>query len=48
MCSSCKGKCTEGEVKMLDGHFLSEDEVNAGNILTCISYPLTEKITIEL
>lgn len=48
MCSTCKGKCVEGKVKMLDGHFLSEDEVNAGNILTCISYPLTEKVTIEL
>ncbi len=48
MCSTCKGKCVEGKVKMLDGHFLSEEEVNAGDILTCISYPLTEKVTIEL
>ena len=48
MCASCKCKCVEGEVKMLDGHFLTEEEVKAGNILSCISYPLTEKVTIEI
>ena len=48
MCSECKAKCTEGEVKMLDGHFLPESEVAQGNILTCISYPLSEKITLEI
>ena len=48
MCAACKAKCTEGKVKMLEGHFLSEDEVEQGNILTCISYPLTEKITLEI
>jgi len=48
MCAECKAKCVEGKVKMLDGHFLPEKEVVAGSILTCISYPLTEKITLEI
>lgn len=48
MCASCKGKCVEGEVKMLEGHFLSPSEVESGAILTCISYPLSEKVVIEI
>ena len=48
MCSSCKAKCTEGEVKMIEGHILPENEVNSGTILTCVSYPLSEKVTIEI
>lgn len=48
MCSTCKAKCTEGEVNMTDGHFLSEEEVAKGIILTCISYPVSEKIVLEI
>lgn len=48
MCSTCIAKCVEGEVKMIDGHFLPENDVKNGNILTCISYPVSEKIVIEL
>lgn len=48
MCSTCKAKCIEGEVKMTDGHFLSESDVEMGNILTCISYPVSEKVVIEI
>ncbi|MBC3759639.1 ferredoxin--NADP reductase [Hyunsoonleella sp. SJ7] len=48
MCSTCKGKCVEGEVKMMDGHILPESEVEAGNILTCVTYPVSEKVVIEI
>lgn len=48
MCSTCKAKCIEGEVKMTDGHFLPESDVESGTILTCISYPVSEKIVVEL
>jgi 2Fe-2S type ferredoxin len=48
MCSSCKGTCVSGRVKMIDGHLLSEDEVKKGDILTCVSYPESEQIVIEL
>ncbi len=47
MCSSCKGVCTTGEVKMMDGHILDPDEVNRGVILTCVSYPVSEKVVID-
>ena len=48
MCSTCKAKCVEGEVKMIDGHYLSDNEVLSGDILTCISYPLSEKVVLEI
>ncbi len=48
MCASCKAKCVEGEVKMTEGHFLTEEDVQSGSILTCITYPLTEKVVIEI
>ncbi len=48
MCSTCKAKCVEGEVKMTDGHFLPESEVESGSILTCISYPVSKKVVIEI
>lgn len=47
MCSTCKCKCVEGEVSMTDGHFLSDEEVKQGYILSCISFPKTERVQIE-
>ncbi len=47
MCSSCKAKCVSGEVKMIEGHLLPEKEVEEGNILTCISFPTTEDVSIS-
>jgi ring-1,2-phenylacetyl-CoA epoxidase subunit PaaE len=48
MCSTCKAKCVEGEIKMTEGHLLAEEDVAAGNILTCVSYPVSEKVVIEI
>lgn len=48
MCSTCKARCVEGEVSMPDGHFLTDEEVAEGYILTCIGSPRTEKVTIEI
>ena len=48
MCSTCKAKCIEGEVKMTDGHLLADEDVASGSILTCITYPLSEKVVIEI
>lgn len=48
MCSTCKAKCVSGEVKMIEGHFLPESDVANGAILTCISYPVSESIVIEI
>ena len=48
MCSTCKGTCKDGEVTMSKGHFLTQDQVDAGEVLTCITYPNSETLTIEL
>jgi len=48
MCSTCKGKCVEGEVTMIDGHTLPEEEVEKGYVLTCVTYPASEKVVIEI
>lgn len=48
MCSTCKAKCIEGEVEMTEGHFLPQSDVDNGDILTCISYPVSEKVVIEI
>lgn len=48
MCASCKATCTSGEITMTEGHFLDESEVSNGAILTCISYPASEEIEIEV
>lgn len=48
MCSTCLGKCIEGETTMSKGHLLTNDQVENGEILTCVTYPNSEKITIEI
>jgi len=48
MCSSCMAKCTSGNVKMMEGHLLPENEVNDGYILTCVAFPQSEEVEIIL
>lgn len=45
-CNTCKAKCRKGEVKMSDGNVLTKEEIDAGEILTCISYPKSEAIEL--
>jgi len=46
MCASCKATCVSGDIKMTEGHFLEQKEVDEGKILTCISYPESEHVVI--
>lgn len=47
VCSTCRCKVTEGEVDM-DINFALEDyEVARGFVLTCQSYPVTDKVRID-
>lgn len=48
MCSTCIGKCIEGETTMSKGHLLSDAQVESGEVLTCVTYPNSEKVTIEI
>jgi len=47
MCSTCRGKLLEGQVKMAKNYALEPHEVEAGFVLTCQSYPLTERVLIS-
>lgn len=47
VCSTCRALLSEGEVDM-DTNFALEDyEVSRGYILTCQSYPVTDKIVVD-
>jgi ring-1,2-phenylacetyl-CoA epoxidase subunit PaaE len=47
VCSTCRALLSEGEVDM-DANFALEDyEVQRGYILTCQSYPITDKIVVD-
>ncbi len=47
VCSTCRAKLTEGEVKMDVNYALEAEELAKGFILTCQSHPLTEKVVID-
>ena len=47
ICMTCLGRVTEGEAIMDDPGMLSDEEIDEGFILTCISKPASEKITID-
>ncbi len=44
VCSTCKCKVLEGEVEMLTNHALEDYEVEAGFVLSCQSYAVTDKV----
>jgi len=47
VCSTCMGKVLDGEVEMISNHALEDYEVERGYVLTCQSYPLSDKLTID-
>jgi len=49
LCTACRGRVLNGQVKMDEDAGLSEKELAAGYVLCCVSRPLTDdiKITIE-
>lgn len=48
ICSTCVGLCKEGKVHMSNNQVLTDNEVKAGQILTCVSYPETDGVVIEV
>ncbi|BBZ35753.1 1,2-phenylacetyl-CoA epoxidase subunit PaaE [Mycolicibacterium confluentis] len=47
VCGTCRAKVTDGAVDMRRNYALESGEVDAGFVLTCQSYPLTESLTVD-
>lgn len=47
VCSTCKCKVLEGEVEMLANHALEDYEVAQGYVLSCQSYPVTDRVVVD-
>ena len=46
-CGSCKARLLDGKVDMPSTDILSDEEVAAGYILTCMAKPLTPTISLD-
>lgn len=47
VCSTCRCRVIEGEVEMVANHALEDYEVEKGYVLSCQSYPLTDKLVVN-
>ncbi len=47
VCSTCRCRVTQGEVEMAANHALEDHEVARGYALSCQSFPLTEKVSVD-
>ena len=47
VCSTCRAKLLEGEIKMDVNYALGPAELEKGFILTCQSHPISEKIVVD-
>ena len=48
MCTACLGRCVSGEVKLDEEDGLSESEIKAGYVLTCVAHPSSKNVVIEI
>ncbi|MFK4149843.1 1,2-phenylacetyl-CoA epoxidase subunit PaaE [Streptomyces sp. NPDC004065] len=47
VCGTCRAHITEGEADMRRNYALEPAEVDAGYVLTCQSYPVSETLTVD-
>jgi len=47
VCGTCRARVTEGEVDMRRNYALEDAEVGAGFVLTCQSYPVSDRVTVD-
>ena len=47
MCCTCRARLVEGEVKMHKNFALEQADVEAGYVLACQSYPLSERVVLS-
>lgn len=48
MCTACMGRCISGTVKLDEEDGLSESELKAGYVLTCVAHPVGRDVVIEI
>jgi ring-1,2-phenylacetyl-CoA epoxidase subunit PaaE len=48
MCTACMGRCISGKVKLDEEDGLSESELKAGYVLTCVAHPVGRDVVIEI
>lgn len=47
VCSTCKCKILEGEVEMVANHALEDYEVAQGYVLSCQSFPVSDRVVVD-
>lgn len=47
VCGTCRALVTDGEADMRRNYALEDAEVEAGYVLTCQTYPVSEKLTVD-
>ena len=47
VCGTCRARVTEGEVEMRRNYALEADEVERGDVLTCQSYPVSDRLVVD-
>lgn len=47
VCSTCRAKVIEGKVEMDANHALEDYEIEAGYVLSCQCYPISEKVVLD-
>lgn len=48
MCTACLGRCISGKVKLDEEDGLSDSELKAGYVLTCVAHPVGRDVVIEI
>jgi len=48
VCGTCSAICKEGEVKMTINDVLTDKDLANGWVLTCVGYPMTDKVVLEI
>ena len=47
VCSTCRCRVLEGEVEMVANHALEDYEVEKGYVLSCQSFPVTDRVVVD-
>ena len=47
VCGTCRARVVEGEVDMRRNYALEAAEIDAGFVLTCQSYPVSDEVTVD-